>query len=182
MTLSDVTVTDPLSPDCDRNLGTLAVGQSKSYTCTRKNVTADFENVATATGKPPTGATVKASDHANIKVAGVRPAAAPEDRDRQEPEAPDADDAAQDDEDAERRDEDRPSPTARRTSRSRSRTPATSTLHNVKVSDPPSPGCNKSLGTLAAGQVEELQLRRAPTVTARLHATSRPRPASRPRA
>src|SRR5262249_21794078 len=64
VTLSDVTVTDPKSPGCDKNLGTLAVGQSKTYTCTRDNVTADFENVATATGKPPTGATVKATDNA----------------------------------------------------------------------------------------------------------------------
>src|SRR5262249_37752922 len=41
VTLTDVTVTDPNSPDCNRNLGTLNVGQSKSYTCTKNNVTAD---------------------------------------------------------------------------------------------------------------------------------------------
>jgi len=48
VTLTDVQVTDPLSPQCNRNLGTLDVGQSKSYSCTRDNVKADFENVATA--------------------------------------------------------------------------------------------------------------------------------------
>ena len=68
VTLSDVTVTDPLSTDCDKSLGTLAVGQSKHYSCTKANVTADFENVATATGKPPTTAAVKATDHAHITV------------------------------------------------------------------------------------------------------------------
>src|SRR5207253_774729 len=67
-TLSDVTVSDPLSPDCDKNLGTLAVGQSKSYTCARKNVSDPFQNVATASGKPPTGARVQANDNANVKV------------------------------------------------------------------------------------------------------------------
>jgi len=35
VTLTNVTVTDPLSPDCDRNLGTLAAGASKSYSCKR---------------------------------------------------------------------------------------------------------------------------------------------------
>src|SRR5581483_10240364 len=72
-TLSDVTVTDPLSPDCDKNLGTLGVGDSKTYTCSKPNVSAGFQNVATVTGKPPTGARVKASDHANVKVQAFVP-------------------------------------------------------------------------------------------------------------
>ena len=66
VTLSDVMVDDPLSTDCSKSLGTLAVGQSKSYSCTKTNVAADFVNVANATGKPPTGSDVKASDHANV--------------------------------------------------------------------------------------------------------------------
>ena len=73
VTLTDVTVTDQPSPDCNRNIGTLAVGQSKSYTCTKTNVQADFQNVATASGKPPTGARVKATDHATINVAAFVP-------------------------------------------------------------------------------------------------------------
>jgi uncharacterized repeat protein (TIGR01451 family) len=73
VTLTDVTVTDPLSPDCNRNLGTLAVGASKHYTCSKANVTEAFRNVATVTGKPPTGAAVKATDNANIKVAAFTP-------------------------------------------------------------------------------------------------------------
>ncbi len=72
VTLTDVTVTDPLSTGCDHSLGTLAVGQSKSYDCSKPGVTAGFENVATATGKPTTSAsTVKATDHANVKVAAA---------------------------------------------------------------------------------------------------------------
>ena len=73
VTLTDVTVTDPKSPDCDRNLGTLAVGQSKSYTCTKTNVTAAFQNVATATGKPPTGARVRRTTTRTIKVKAFIP-------------------------------------------------------------------------------------------------------------
>src|SRR5262249_52406827 len=73
VTLTDVTVSDPLSPDCNRTLGTLAVGKSKSYPCTKDNVTAAFQNVATATGKPPTGARVSAKDSANITVKAFIP-------------------------------------------------------------------------------------------------------------
>ncbi len=75
VTLTDVTVSDQRSADCNRSLGTLTAGQSKSYTCTKKNVTADFQNVADVTGKPPTGAPVKASDHANV---GVKPFTPPQ--------------------------------------------------------------------------------------------------------
>jgi uncharacterized repeat protein (TIGR01451 family) len=73
VTLHDVTVTDPLSPGCDRGLGTLAVAGVKNYMCTRPDVTKNFRNVATATGKSPTGQEVKATDHANVKVAPFTP-------------------------------------------------------------------------------------------------------------
>ena len=77
VTLTNVTVSDPRSTDCNRSLGTLTVGQSKTYTCTRKNVNANFENVADVTGKPPTGPNVEASDHANIEVKAFVPPEAP---------------------------------------------------------------------------------------------------------
>ncbi|HYX75724.1 MAG TPA: hypothetical protein VE757_00985, partial [Gaiellaceae bacterium] len=48
--LTNVTVNDPKSPNCSKNVGTLAPGQSTSYTCTKANVTASFDNVAVATG------------------------------------------------------------------------------------------------------------------------------------
>jgi uncharacterized repeat protein (TIGR01451 family) len=73
VTLTDVKVTDPNSTGCNKSLGTLAVGQTKTYTCTKDGVSANFTNVATATGKPPTGATVRATDNANVRVAAFTP-------------------------------------------------------------------------------------------------------------
>jgi uncharacterized repeat protein (TIGR01451 family) len=80
--LTAVQVTDAAAPDCTRtgatNLGTLAPGQSVSYLCTRSNVTASFTNVATATGQPPSGPPVTATDDAQVTVTrlpatGARP-------------------------------------------------------------------------------------------------------------
>jgi uncharacterized repeat protein (TIGR01451 family) len=51
VTLTDVVVTDALSPNCDKTIGTLAPGQSVSYKCTRPNVQSSFTNVAVVTGK-----------------------------------------------------------------------------------------------------------------------------------
>jgi uncharacterized repeat protein (TIGR01451 family) len=63
--LSNVTVTDALSPNCNRTIGTLNPGQSVSYTCTRPNVQASFNNVAVATGTGG-GQTVRAQDTAPV--------------------------------------------------------------------------------------------------------------------
>ena len=148
-TLSNVTVSDPLSTGCDKSLGTLAVGQSKSYSCTKTNVAADFQNVATATGKPPTTAAVKATDHANIKVAAVHPAAAPEDRDLKSPKEQTLTTSLK----------------MEKVGNGANKTTVTYgtahftikvtntgdvTLHNVKVTDPSSPGCDKAIGSLAS--------------------------------
>ena len=65
VTLTDVTVTDARSPDCDRTIGTLTPGQSVSYKCTKPNVTADFDNVAIATGHAGS-TTVTAQDTAHV--------------------------------------------------------------------------------------------------------------------
>jgi uncharacterized repeat protein (TIGR01451 family) len=72
-TLGDVRVDDPRSTDCNRNLGTLRAGKSKSYICTQKSVMTAFQNVATATGKPPAHAAVLARDQARVKVAPFTP-------------------------------------------------------------------------------------------------------------
>jgi uncharacterized repeat protein (TIGR01451 family) len=63
--LTDVTVTDALSPNCNKTIGTLAPGQSVSYKCTRPNVTASFTNVAVVTGKAG-GTTLTAQDTAPV--------------------------------------------------------------------------------------------------------------------
>ena len=72
MTLTDVNVVDPLSPLCNRTkadipaLASMAPAAAVTYTCTRPNVRAAFDNVATATGTPPTGPNVTASDTAPV--------------------------------------------------------------------------------------------------------------------
>ena len=54
VTLDDVIVEDVLSPDCDRTFGAIFTpGDTISYECTIDDVTADFVNVAQASGTPP---------------------------------------------------------------------------------------------------------------------------------
>jgi len=77
--LTNVTVTDPLSPNCSRTsaqipaLASMAPGATVTYTCTRPNVRGNFDNVATATGTPPSGPNVTASDTAPVKVKVLKP-------------------------------------------------------------------------------------------------------------
>jgi uncharacterized repeat protein (TIGR01451 family) len=73
-TLTDVAVTDALSPNCNKTIGTLAPGQSVSYKCTRPNVTKSFTNVAVVTGKAG-GTTLTAQDTAPVtaKSAALQP-------------------------------------------------------------------------------------------------------------
>src|SRR4029077_5052649 len=79
--LTNVTVGDPSTPNCNRTsaqnpaLASLAPGASITYTCTRPNVRKTFTNVATATGTPPAGVNVTASDSAPAKVAPLKPPA-----------------------------------------------------------------------------------------------------------
>jgi uncharacterized repeat protein (TIGR01451 family) len=72
VTLADVTVTDPLAPDCDGFFESLEPGEAESYTCTITDVTEDFTNEVTATGKPLEGAAVSDTDSAEVEV--VHPA------------------------------------------------------------------------------------------------------------
>src|SRR6266480_763373 len=73
-TLTDVAVTDVLSPNCNKTIGTLAPGQSVSYKCTRPDVTKSFTNVAVVTGKAG-GTTLTAQDTAPVtaKAAALQP-------------------------------------------------------------------------------------------------------------
>jgi uncharacterized repeat protein (TIGR01451 family) len=78
--LTDVTVADPLTPSCNRTkadipaLASMAPGASVTYTCTKTNVRASFDNVATATGTPPSGPNVTASDTAPVTTKALTPA------------------------------------------------------------------------------------------------------------
>jgi hypothetical protein len=77
--LADVTVTDPLSPACNRTkaqipaLASMAPGAAVTYSCSRPSVQAPFDNVATATGTPPSGPNVTATDTAPVKVKALTP-------------------------------------------------------------------------------------------------------------
>jgi uncharacterized repeat protein (TIGR01451 family) len=77
--LTDVTVADPLTPSCNRTkadipaLASMAPGATVTYTCTKTNVRASFDNVATATGTPPSGPNVTASDTAPVKAKALTP-------------------------------------------------------------------------------------------------------------
>jgi len=80
VTLTNVTVNDPLTTSCNRTkteipaLASMAPGASVTYTCTKTNVRASFDNVATATGTPPSGPNVTASDTAPVKTKALTPA------------------------------------------------------------------------------------------------------------
>ena len=76
--LTDVTVSDPLSPNCNRTkadipaLASMDPGATITYNCTKTNVRASFDNVATVTGTPPSGPNVSAIDTAPVKAAPLK--------------------------------------------------------------------------------------------------------------
>jgi uncharacterized repeat protein (TIGR01451 family) len=81
VTLTNVRVTDALSPACTRTsaqipaLASMAPSAVVSYTCTQPNVQVNFDNLAVATGTPPTGRDVTASDTAPVKTTVLSPPA-----------------------------------------------------------------------------------------------------------
>jgi uncharacterized repeat protein (TIGR01451 family) len=67
--LSNVMVTDPLTPNCDNTIGNLAMGDTTTYNCTYTNVQNDFTNVAIVTGDGVvTGNAVQDADNADVMV------------------------------------------------------------------------------------------------------------------
>ena len=69
VTLTGVKIKDPLATACARSLGTLAVGATRSYSCSRSNVKAAFENAATLTGKTKTGTAISTTVRAKVTLA-----------------------------------------------------------------------------------------------------------------
>jgi len=67
ITLTNITVSDPIVPNCDAQLGTLSPFASASYQCDTV-ATDDFSNTATVTGEDPNGGLVQASDSATVDV------------------------------------------------------------------------------------------------------------------
>ncbi len=66
--LFNVVVSDPLTPDCEMDIGDLAVGDTTSYTCTATGLEADFTNIAIATGEDAEGNVVTDEDDAFVDV------------------------------------------------------------------------------------------------------------------
>jgi uncharacterized repeat protein (TIGR01451 family) len=72
--LTNVTVLDPLSPNCNRTsaqipaLASIAPNASVTYSCYRPKVRSSFDNIATATGTPPSGQNVTATGTAPVRV------------------------------------------------------------------------------------------------------------------
>ena len=64
VTLTSVAVTDPFSPSCNRNIGTLAPGASIAYLCSAANVGRDYTNTIAVSGKWPKGSRVLAAARA----------------------------------------------------------------------------------------------------------------------
>jgi uncharacterized repeat protein (TIGR01451 family) len=128
--LTNVTVTDALAPDCARSLGAMNPDSVQSYECTLANVSADFTNVATATGTPPVGPNVTGNDDAVVDV--LIPAIDIR-------KTPDRQLVA-------------PGGTATFTIRVENTGEAT--LSNVIVSDAPAPNCNRTFASLAPGAVQ----------------------------
>jgi uncharacterized repeat protein (TIGR01451 family) len=124
VTLTNVTVSDPRSPNCNRALGTLAVGASNTYTCTRSKVRKKFVNAAEAVGTSPNGTVVRASATASVGVAAIQIVKGPN---------------AQ-----------RPVNGVARF-RITVTNIGNVRLRKVSVADPSTPSCNRRLGTLAAG-------------------------------
>jgi uncharacterized repeat protein (TIGR01451 family) len=71
--LTGVAVSDGQAPGCAKSIGTLNKGESSTYTCSLAGVTSSFTNSATATGHPPVGPDVTATDTAPVTVNAVPP-------------------------------------------------------------------------------------------------------------
>jgi uncharacterized repeat protein (TIGR01451 family) len=66
--LIGVTVIDPLSPDCNRKIGTLAAGAAIEYICSAANVGRDYTSTVTASGRWAEDARVRVQAHATAAV------------------------------------------------------------------------------------------------------------------
>ncbi len=69
--LTNVTVTDTLTPDCEATFAELAVGASETYTCVATNVRATFTNIAVVEATDPNDETVTDEDDADVNVPGT---------------------------------------------------------------------------------------------------------------
>jgi len=126
--LTEVVVTDELVPGCAKTIGSLAVGETQSYTCTIKNVTEGFTNVAKVTGKSDE-VVVSDEDPSTVLVASIYL--------RKQEKGPDSRNfASGSDVDFE----------------IEVKNTGEADLTDVEVTDAEVPGCAKTIGDLAAGE------------------------------
>jgi uncharacterized repeat protein (TIGR01451 family) len=133
--LHDVRVSDPRVPDCARRFASLAAGASRSYRCTLTGVHESFRHIAVVTGRSPAGVRVLAS--AALVAVRVVPLATPTEPAILIVKEPDLQTVE---------------PGATAHFQVTVANVGTVTLHDVKVSDPPTPECNRTIGTLAPGR------------------------------
>lgn len=69
--LTDVEVTDPVTPACDRVIGGMAIGEVVTYSCEHRMVTGFVENTAFVTGLAPDGTGVADDDPAVVTLVGA---------------------------------------------------------------------------------------------------------------
>jgi hypothetical protein len=74
--LTDVEVTDPITPACDRVIGEMAPGGVATYNCSLASVTGFVNNIASVTGVAPDGTEVSDSDPAAVTIVGAGGSAA----------------------------------------------------------------------------------------------------------
>ena len=130
--LTDVTIVDPVAPDCARAFPALAIGETQTWTCRLADVTASLRNIATATGTPVGGGTPATdTDQADVSVAGLTlvkdtstPVVGPDGTAAFTVQVTNSGDVA---------------------------------LTDVTVSDPLAAGCGATIGTLAAGQTRSIE-------------------------
>jgi uncharacterized repeat protein (TIGR01451 family) len=70
ITLTNVSISDPLAGDCNRDFTELGVGAAESYTCPLVGVTGDLTNTAIVTGLTPISSVVTDADDAFVDVTG----------------------------------------------------------------------------------------------------------------
>jgi uncharacterized repeat protein (TIGR01451 family) len=68
VTLSTVTISDPLVPSCDNNFTDMAPGAASSYSCTDVGVAASYTNTVIVTGSIVGGPSVTVTDTAVVNV------------------------------------------------------------------------------------------------------------------